>query len=98
DLIVTGVQTCALPILSGEITEEFAMRATRVAAFAAVAVALLGLAEIVVQTHAAAALGPGGDGTPRITATFGSPVVLAAYLVLGKIGRASCRESGVGRG
>jgi len=70
-------------IVSGEITEEFAMRATRVAAFAAVAVALLGLAEIVVQTHAAAALGPGGDGTPRITATFGSPVVLAAYLVLG---------------
>ena len=70
-------------IVSGEITEEFATRATRVAAFAAVAVALLGLAEIVVQTHAAAALGPGGDGTPRITATFGSPVVLAAYLVLG---------------
>src|SRR5437867_3144700 len=58
-------------IVSGEITEEFAMRATRVVAFAAVAVALLGLAEIVVQTHAATAFGPGGDGTPRITATLG---------------------------
>ena len=61
-------------IVSGEITDEFATRATRVAAFAAVAVALLGLAQIVVQTHA---------GTPRIAGTLGSPVVLAAYLVLG---------------
>jgi lipopolysaccharide/colanic/teichoic acid biosynthesis glycosyltransferase len=64
-------------IVSGEITEKFATRATRVAAFAAVAVALLGLAEIVVQTHVAI------EGTPRIAATLGSPVVLAAYLVLG---------------
>jgi len=69
-------------IVSGEITDEFATRATRAAAFAAVAVALLGLAEIVVQTHVAAS-GAGGGGTPRITATLGSPVVLAAYLVLG---------------
>src|SRR5689334_15403615 len=64
-------------IVSGEITEEFATRATRVGALAAVAVALLGILEIVVQTHAT------GDGTPRITATLGSPVALAAYLVLG---------------
>jgi lipopolysaccharide/colanic/teichoic acid biosynthesis glycosyltransferase len=68
-------------IVSGEITEEFASRATRVAALAAVAVALLGILEIVVQTHAAAAFGDGG--TPRIAATLGSPVALAAYLVLG---------------
>jgi len=69
-------------IVSGEITEQFANRATRVAALAAVAVALLGIFEIVVQNHAAAAFGAGG-GTPRIAATLGSPVALAAYLVLG---------------
>jgi lipopolysaccharide/colanic/teichoic acid biosynthesis glycosyltransferase len=64
-------------VVSGEITEEFATRSTRVVALAAVAVALLGIFEIVLQTHAT------GDGTPRITATLGSPVALAAYLVLG---------------
>jgi lipopolysaccharide/colanic/teichoic acid biosynthesis glycosyltransferase len=68
-------------IVSGEITEEFATRATRVAALAAVAVALLGIFEIVVQNHAAVAFGT--EGTPRIAATLGSPVALAAYLVLG---------------
>jgi hypothetical protein len=68
-------------IVSGEITEEFANRATRVAALAAVAVALLGLLQIVVQNHAAAALG--ADQTLRVGATLGSPVALAAYLVLG---------------
>ncbi len=64
-------------IVSGEITEDFALRATRVVALAAVAVALLGIFEIVLETHGAA------DGTPRIAATLGSPVALAAYLVLG---------------
>jgi hypothetical protein len=68
-------------IVSGEITEEFANRATRVAALAAVAVALLGILQIVVQNHAAAALG--ADQTLRVGATLGSPVALAAYLVLG---------------
>ncbi|HJQ85747.1 MAG TPA: sugar transferase [Candidatus Binatia bacterium] len=66
-------------VVSGEISEDFATRATRVVALAAVAVALLGIFEIVLQTHAGA---PGG-GTPRIAATLGSPVALAAYLVLG---------------
>ena len=68
-------------VVSGEITEEFAIRATRVVALAAVAVALLGIFEIVLENHTAATLGAGG--TPRITATLGSPVALAAYLVLG---------------
>jgi hypothetical protein len=70
--------------VSGEITDGFATRATRVVALSAVAVALLGILEIVVQTHAVAA--PGAvlaHGTPRIAATLGSPVVLATYLVLG---------------
>ncbi len=62
-------------VVSGEITEEFATRATRVVALAAVAVAMLGIFEIVLQTHVVA--------TPRITATLGTPVALAAYLVLG---------------
>jgi len=69
-------------VVSGEITEEFAIRATRVVALAAVAVALLGILEVVVENHASAALGP-ETGTPRITATLGSPVAVAAYLVLG---------------
>jgi lipopolysaccharide/colanic/teichoic acid biosynthesis glycosyltransferase len=69
-------------VVSGEITEEFATRATRVVALAAVAVALLGIFEVVVQNHASAAMGP-DLGTVRITATLGSPVALAAYLVLG---------------
>src|SRR5439155_12330929 len=67
-------------IVSGEITEEFALRATRVVALAAVAVALLGIFEIVLANHAVAV--DGASGTPRITATLGSPVALAAYLVL----------------
>src|SRR4029077_8006751 len=69
-------------VVSGEITEECATRATRVVALAAVAVAMLGIFEVVVQNHASAALGP-DEGTVRITATLGSPVALAAYLVLG---------------
>jgi hypothetical protein len=66
-------------IVSGEITEEFATRATRVVALAAVAVALLGLLEVVLQTQL---VGP-ASGVQRITGTLGSPVVLSAYLVLG---------------
>jgi lipopolysaccharide/colanic/teichoic acid biosynthesis glycosyltransferase len=70
-------------IVSGEITDDFASRATRVVALTAVAVALLGILEIVLQTHAVASPGMLAVGTPRITGTLGSPVVLAAYLVLG---------------
>jgi lipopolysaccharide/colanic/teichoic acid biosynthesis glycosyltransferase len=68
-------------IVSGDITEEFAIRATRVVALAAVTVALLGIFEIVLQNHGVAV--EGGSGTPRITATLASPVALATYLVLG---------------
>src|SRR5207244_13517390 len=46
-----------------------------------VALALLGIFEIVLANHAVAV--DGASGTPRITATLGSPVALAAYLVLG---------------
>src|SRR5262245_30086835 len=72
-------------IVSGEITEDFATRATRVGALAAVAVALLGILEIAVQTHVVVASNAlaQADLSHRITGTLGSPVVLAAYLVLG---------------
>jgi lipopolysaccharide/colanic/teichoic acid biosynthesis glycosyltransferase len=67
-------------IVSGEITDGFAIRATRVVALTAVVVALLGILEIVVETQGVAG---GGESALRVTATLGSPVVLAAYLVLG---------------
>jgi lipopolysaccharide/colanic/teichoic acid biosynthesis glycosyltransferase len=71
-------------VVSGDMSAGFATRATRVVALAAVAVSLLGILEVVLQTHAVAAPGAlTGDTTPRIGSTLGSPVVLAAYLVLG---------------
>src|SRR5439155_4179507 len=71
-------------VVSGEVNDRFVVRATRVVALAAVAVSLLGILEIAVQTHpitGGALLARGG--TPRIASTLGSPIVLAAYLVLG---------------
>ncbi len=69
-------------IVSGDMNARFAARATRLVALTAVVISALGILEVVVQTHA---LAPGAvpTGTPRITSTLGSPVVLAAYLVLG---------------
>jgi len=71
-----------LLIVSGEVNESFVVRATRVIALAAVAVSLLGILEIALATHPSAS-GQLLAATPRITSTLGSPVVLAAYLVLG---------------
>src|SRR5213593_4027690 len=71
-------------VVSGEVNDRFVVRATRVVALAAVAVSLLGILEIALETHPTT----GGallahPGTPRIASTLGSPIVLAAYLVLG---------------
>ncbi len=63
-------------VVSGDMDASFARRATRVIALAAVAVALVGVLEVMLVTQA-------GDHIPKITSTLGSPVVLAAYLVLG---------------
>src|SRR5205823_3598615 len=63
-------------LVSGEVNDRFVVRATRVVALAAVAVSLLGILEIAVQTH------PSAGGALRITSTLGSPIVLAGYLVL----------------
>jgi len=66
-----------LLVVSGDMDAGFARRATRVIALAAVAVALVGVLEVMLVTQA------GVDRIPQITSTLGSPVVLAAYLVLG---------------
>src|SRR5258706_4951877 len=63
-------------VVSGDMDASFARRATRVIALAAVAVALVGVLEVMLITQ-------GGDHIPQIASTLGSPVVLAAYLVLG---------------
>ena len=69
-------------VVSGEMNTGFATRTTRFVALLAVTVCLVGILQIVLQNHAVAGDGPGG-GLPRIASTLGSPVVLAAYLVLG---------------
>ena len=65
-------------VVSGEMSAGFAKRATRVVAMAAVAVALVAILQVVLDAHLA-----GDSGIPRVGSTLGSPVVLAAYLVLG---------------
>ncbi|HLK10077.1 MAG TPA: sugar transferase [Candidatus Binatia bacterium] len=69
-------------VVSGDMNPTFARRATRVVALAAVAVAVVGLLELVVRSR-----GPGGAEAAvaqvRIGSTLGNPVALAAYLVLG---------------
>lgn len=69
-------------IVSGDITAGFARRATRVVALVAVAVAVVGILQLVLDVHAVASTG-GAGGLPRVASTLGNPVVLAAYLVLG---------------
>src|SRR5262249_56665108 len=59
-------------------------RARGVRALAAVAVAGVGLLQLVLEAHAAAAGAEVSDsGLPRLVSTLGSPVALATYLVLG---------------
>jgi lipopolysaccharide/colanic/teichoic acid biosynthesis glycosyltransferase len=71
-------------VVSGDVTAGFARRATRVVALAAVAVAVVGLMQLVLEAHAAAAGAPITDsGLPRLVSTLGTPVALATYLVLG---------------
>jgi lipopolysaccharide/colanic/teichoic acid biosynthesis glycosyltransferase len=71
-------------VVSGDVTAGFARRATRFVALAAVVVAVVGILELVLEAHAVAAPGGvGNGGMPRLVSTLGSPVVLAAYLVLG---------------
>ncbi len=71
-------------VVSGDVTAGFARRATRLVALAAVAVAVVGILQLALEAHAMAAAVVGQDsGLPRVASTLGSPVVLAAYLVLG---------------
>lgn len=68
-------------VVSGDMTAGFARRATRLVALAAVAVAVVGILQLVLETHAG--ITAEASGLPRVASTLGSPVVLAAYLVLG---------------
>lgn len=68
-----------LLIVSGDVSAAFARRASRVVAGVAVLVAVVGILQLVLAVHTM----PAEDGLPRVASTLGSPVVLAAYLVLG---------------
>jgi lipopolysaccharide/colanic/teichoic acid biosynthesis glycosyltransferase len=68
-------------VVSGDMTAGFARRASRLVALAAVAVAVVGILQLVLETHAG--ITAESAGLPRVASTLGSPVVLAAYLVLG---------------
>lgn len=69
-------------VVSGDLDRTFVRRAARVVALAAVAVAALGILQVVAGLRAAG--GAAGDGgIPRIGSTLGNPVVLSTYLVLG---------------
>jgi lipopolysaccharide/colanic/teichoic acid biosynthesis glycosyltransferase len=69
-------------VVSGDLDRTFVRRAARVVALAAVAVAALGILQVVAGLRAG---GIDADGTsiPRIGSTLGNPVVLSTYLVLG---------------
>jgi len=81
DLAYFGVSgfLLVLLIVSGDVSVSFARRTTRVVALVAVTVAVVGILQLVLAAHA----GGGDEGLPRVASTLGSPVVLAAYLVLG---------------
>jgi lipopolysaccharide/colanic/teichoic acid biosynthesis glycosyltransferase len=66
-----------LLVVNGQMHRSFAVQATRVVALAAVLVSAIGIVEVALDQQT------GAQGVGRISATLGSPVVLAAYLVLG---------------
>lgn len=68
-----------LLVVSGDMSLSLARRAARVVALTSVAVSALGLIEMIARLHAHEDLA----GPLRIGSTLGSPVALAAYLVLG---------------
>jgi len=69
-------------VVSGDLDRIFVRRAARVVALAAVAVAALGILQVVAGLRAVGIEATGG-GIPRIGSTLGNPVVLSTYLVLG---------------
>jgi lipopolysaccharide/colanic/teichoic acid biosynthesis glycosyltransferase len=71
-------------VVSGDMSRTFARYATRVVALAAVAMALVGILQVVVDAQAGAnGVVAATNALPRLYSTLGSPVVLSAYLVLG---------------
>jgi len=71
-----------LLVVSGDLDRAFVRRAARVVALAAVAVAALGILQVVAGLRGGGLEAEGG-GLPRIGSTLGNPVVLSSYLVLG---------------
>ena len=74
--------TLMLLVVSGDLDRRFVRRAARVIALAAVAVAALGILQVIAGLRGAG-FDTSGDGLPRIGSTLGNPVVLSTYLVLG---------------
>jgi lipopolysaccharide/colanic/teichoic acid biosynthesis glycosyltransferase len=81
--VVTGFLITS-GIVNGTFTRSLVERALQVVAFGAIAIAVVGIVELAMK------VGPRGDtlvagwlAGPGITATLGSPLVLATYLVLG---------------
>ncbi|HWP64744.1 MAG TPA: sugar transferase [Candidatus Limnocylindria bacterium] len=70
-------------VVSGDISRTFVRNATRVVALAAVAMALVGILQVVVDAQAGRVGAHAAEGLPRLESTLGNPVVLSAYLVLG---------------
>jgi lipopolysaccharide/colanic/teichoic acid biosynthesis glycosyltransferase len=70
-------------VVSGDMSRTFARNATRVVALAAVAMALFGILQIVVDAQTGRDAAAVVSGLPRLVSTLGNPVVLSAYLVLG---------------
>lgn len=71
-------------VVSGDMNSDVACRTTRLVALTAVVMSLIGILQVVIGTDFISPAGamPQPD-PPAIGSTLGSPVVLAAYLVLG---------------
>ena len=81
--VVTGFLITS-GIVNGTFTRSLVERAVQVVAFGAIAIAVVGIIELAMKVGARGdTLVAGWLAGPGITATLGSPLVLATYLVLG---------------
>ena len=81
--VVTGFLITS-GIVNGTFTRSLVERAVQVVAFGAIAIAVVGIVELAMKVGARGdTLVAGWLAGPGITATLGSPLVLATYLVLG---------------
>src|SRR5206468_7099619 len=94
DLIVTGVQTCALPIFDFGVIERLSDELKQVAATGVQLGLVIGGGNILRGTAASQ------QGMDRVSADYMGMLatVINALALQDKIGRASCRERGAGAG